>query len=436
MQSQIKQISPVLIDVTVEIPWEEVSKELDSAFRKLQQSARIRGFRAGKVPLNVVRQMMGKAVKSEVRNTLVQEGISNAINEHELELIAIQDMNEASEVSDGKPLTFTAKFEVRPKIESIDLSDLEVEKEIEEVSDENVNQEIERLREQHADLIVPDPVRPSQKGDLLTLDYTVTVNGEEKPDLGGVDRQLEVGMGRLLKQLDEGLLDLKPDETKTISVDFPDDFARKELQGVRGEFAVTVKEIKEKKLPDLDDEFAKDLSFESLDAMKLSIRNRLEEAAQKRADTQVREKIVDKLIDKNPVPVPPTLLEKHEKAMRETFISFQQYAGMETTLDDETETELRKRAERKVRGALLLGQIARDEQMEITDENVEQKLEEMAKLTGKHVAKLRADYTDRMRENLVAEMMEEKLMAYLVSKATIRETALKKPTPNEEETNR
>jgi trigger factor len=432
MQSQIKQISPVLFDVTVEIPWEEVSKELDSAFRKLQQKARIRGFRAGKVPLNVVRQMMGKAVKSEVRNTLVQEGISKAIDEHELELIAIQDMSEASEVSDGKPLTFTAKFEVRPKIESIDLSDLEVERAVEGVTEESVNQEIERLREQHADLIVPDPIRPSQKGDLLTVDYTVTVDGEEKPDLGGVDRQLEIGTGRLLKQLDEGLLDLKSDDTKTISVDFPEDFTREELQGVTGEFTVVVKEIKERKLPDLDDEFAKDLSFDSLEAMKFSVRFKLEEAAQKRADTQVREKLVDKLIDKNPVPVPPTLLEKQEKAMRETFMSFQQYAGMETKLDDEMETELRRRAERKVRGALLLGQIARDEKMEITNENVERKLEELAKLTGKHVAKLRADYTDRMRENLVAEMMQEKLMAYLLSKATIRETASEKPTLKEE----
>ncbi|MBN1655249.1 MAG: trigger factor [Deltaproteobacteria bacterium] len=435
MQSQIKPISPVLYDVTVEIPWEEVSKELETAYRKLQQNARIRGFRTGKVPLNVVRQMMGKSVKSEVRKTLVQESLSKAIDEHALELIAIQEMSEPSDVAEGMPLSFNAKFEVRPKIESIDISGLEVEKAVDRVSEEIVDKEIERLREQHADLIIPDPIRPSRKGDILTLDYTVTVEGELKSDLGGTDRQLEIGTGRLLRQLDEGLLELRPEEEKTIAVDLPDNFARKELQGVKAEFAIVVKEIRERKLPELDDEFAKDLSYESMQEMKAALRKELEQAAQKRADSSVREKLVDLLIDKNPVPIPPTLLEKQEKAMRETFLSFQQYAGLEATLDDETGNELRRRAERKVRGALLLGQIARDQKMEITDEDVEQRLEELAKLTGKHVAKLRADYSDRMRENLVAEMMEEKLMAYLLSKATIRDATSIPSNTAEEETN-
>jgi trigger factor len=432
MQSQIKQISPVLYDITVEIPWEEVEKELESAFRKLQQNARIRGFRAGKAPMNVVRQLMGKSVKDEVRNTLMHEGLTKAVTEHELELITIQEMEKGTDIADGKPLTFNAKFEVRPKIESIDMSALEIEKVVDPVTDDIVNKEIEQLRERHADTVTPDPVRPSRKGDILTVDYTISVTGEEKEDLRANDRQFELGVGRLLPQLDEGLLDLKPEDKKTIQVDFPADFSRKDLQGVKADFNVVVKEIREKKLPQLDDEFAKDLEFESLEQMKSSIRKQLEDAAQQRADNQVKQKLIDLLIEKNPVPVPPSLLARQERALLETYLQFQQYAGMERSMSEEVGNEIRQSAERKVRGALLFSEIARDQKLEITEENMEKRLAEIAEKSGKHLAKIKADYTEKMIENLHAEMMEEKLVEYLLSKATIKDAAPATPKPVEE----
>jgi trigger factor len=434
MASRINQISPVLVELTVEIPWEKVNKELESAYVKLQRTARIRGYRPGKVPLSVVRQLLGKAVKDEVRSTLVQEGLSEAVMEHSLEPVAMPSF-ERPEIADGQTFSFSVKLEVRPKIPSIDLTSLEVERSVDQVTDEVVAQQIETLRRNNAELVAPDPVRPSKVGDVVIVDYKVNIDGKERPDLAVTARQLELGAHQLTEEFENGLLGVSVGDTKVISTRFPEEHPNKELRGVQAEVEVSVKQVCEKRLPELDDEFAKDLAQDSIDALRSHVRQTLEESARKRADSNVQTKLIDKLTEQNPIPLPPTLVEQQEKALFDEMVRFQQIFGPAAPapeITDEMKASLHERAENKIRAAFLLNQIATDNKIEVTPEQYEQKLQEIAQARGVHPAKLRASYTEKMRENLLGQILEEKLMEFLMAKATIKETVSTGVSPSKE----
>lgn len=422
MKSQVKELSPVEIELEIEVPWEKVNGELESAYRKLQQSARVRGFRPGKTPRHLVRQLMGKSVKSEVTNALVQESVTAAVKEHSLEPVTIPEVQSAR-LEEGEPMTFTARMEVRPRIEKVDTSSLELDAVSVRVDEDLVEKELERLRGQNAELVVPEPARPSRRGDIVVVDYRVRVDGEEREEMNASDRQIELGSEQLLPEFDRGLMEVRPGEVKPVQVTFPKDHPRPELKGATADFEITVKEVKEKRLPPVDDELAKDIGYDTLDALKAKIREQLEENARKQAENQQREQLVEKLVQNNPIPVPPSLIERQEQAMLRELFQFQQLLGKPPSLNEEIQKDIRERAERKVRAALLFIHIARENNMEVTEEQVEERLKQLAESSGKNLAKVRAEYKDEMREALESQLMEDKLIEHLLSLATIKERA-------------
>jgi len=178
MQSQLETLSPVLVEVKVEVPWQKVNDDLESAYKAMQRKARIRGFRPGKVPRDVVKNVLGKSIRSEVTAELVRQGIGHAVEEHKLDPVSYQDLSPAA-INDGEPLRFTAKLEVRPKIDQVDIAGIEVERVALKIADTAIDAEIDRLREQGAELITPEPARVSQSGDTITFDVRVSIDGEE-----------------------------------------------------------------------------------------------------------------------------------------------------------------------------------------------------------------------------------------------------------------
>jgi len=162
MQSQIDQISPILVEVKVEVPWAKVSESLEVAYRNLQRTARVRGFRPGKVPRNVVKNLMGKAVERDVTSQLVEEGLGEAVKQHSLEPVSVSAMDSPA-LAPGQPWSFTAKIEVRPKIDSVDVSGLVVTRKLEPVGEAEIARELEQLREQNAELVTPEIPGPRAK---------------------------------------------------------------------------------------------------------------------------------------------------------------------------------------------------------------------------------------------------------------------------------
>ena len=424
MQSQLETLSPVLVQIKVEVPWQKVNDDLESAYREMQRKARIRGFRPGKVPKDVVKNVMGKSIRSEVTSELIRQGIGAAVEEHKLEPVAYQDLSPAA-INDGQPLTFTAKLEVRPKIDHVDSTGIEVERELVGIADSAIDSEIDRLREQGAELITPEPARPSEANDVVTFDLKVSVDGEERPQLGGTDRRAELGKGNLLPELQAGLQRVSIGEERDVSVSFPPDYGYAELKGKTAIFHLTIKNIQAKVLPDADDEFAKDLGEDTLAELRGSVRRRLEAGAHERSDSLVREAVLEKLIDKNPVPVPPSLIDQEFRSMLEQYARIQYMLGQNPEFNEEMQKEYRERAERKVRAGLLFGAIAKAENISVNDADLEAKFAEMAERTGKHIAKVKAEHQGDQKRNLELQVLEKKLLEYLVSRATIREVAAK-----------
>jgi trigger factor len=422
MQSHVETLSPVLVEVKVEVPWQKVAEDLESAYRTMQRKAHIRGFRPGKVPREVVKNVLGKSIRSDVTAELVRQSLTKAVEEHKLEPVAYQDLTPAN-ITDGEPLIFTAKLEVRPKIDHVESSGIEVERTIDSILDSAIDAEIDRMREKAAELITPEPPRAAQGGDVVTVDLKVSVDGEERPSMGGAGRKIELGSGKLLPDLEAGLTGVEIGQTREIQVSFPEDYGYEELRGKAASFNAQVQNIQSKVLPEVDDELAKDLGHDSLAALKGSIRERFEKEALERADAQVREAVVEKLVDKNPVPVPPSLIDQELRAMLEQYLRFQYMFGQQGEIDEALQKDFRERAERKVRAGLLFGAIARAENIEVQEADLEARIRELAERSGKHVAKVRAEYQGEQKRSLELQVLEKKLLEYLVSRATIKDVA-------------
>lgn len=421
MQSHVDQISPILVQVKVEVPWAKVNENLEGAYRSLQRTAQVRGFRPGKVPRNIVKNLMGKSVEREVTSRLIEEALGEAVKTHELDPVSVAHMDSPA-ISEGQPWSFTAKLEVRPKIDTIDFSSLTASRKLDEVSDADIDREIEQLRTQNAELVAPDPLRPAKNGDVLALDIDVSVEGQARPDLSSKDSRAELGSERLLAEIEAGLQGATLGEKREVNLVFPEDYGHEGLRGKTALFQLTVKELQEKVLPAIDDEFARDLEHESLAEMRDSIRKRLEDTAQRKADALVREQLVDKLVDANPVPVPPSLVERQQQAMMQELIQLQQMLGRQLPFDGEMQQEMLTRAERKIRAGLLFAAISDQHKVAVSDDEVEARLKEIADQSGKHVAKVRADYAGERREQLHNQLLQNKLLEYLLSRATITES--------------
>ena len=434
MQSEIREISPVLVEVTVEVPWDRIHKDLNDTYKEIGKTARVRGFRPGKVPRNVLKQVYGRQAAAQVTGNLVEQGLMQAVQEHELHIVSQPEMEEAPALEQGKPLTFTAKVEVRPKIDKVVTDGLEVWQKPIDIPNEDVDREVEQLRQQHGEIQVPDPMRPAQEGDLLTIDYTVTVDGEAKEDLGAEGRQVEIADEHLLPALKEGLLGMQPGDEKTVDMEFEEDHPNADLQGKTAQFTIQVKELHEKLLPELDDEFAKDCGdYETLLELRLKIREGLEASAKQRGEAELKDQLIESLIQANDIPVPPSMVQQQQQMMMYEMAQFMQMAGQQGAPGADFFAGIEERAQRRVQAGILLGSLARQEGIDVGEADLDAKFQEIADQTGKHVAKVRADYQEAQREGLESQLLEEKVMALLTERAKVNEGERPEPESKDDE---
>lgn len=420
MQSQVSELSPVRVQVKVQVPWDQVQKGLESEYSKLARSAKVRGFRPGRVPKHVVKRLFGPQVKSQVAEQLIEKGLMAAVTEHQLPIVQAPEVQSTGDLVDGQPYEFTAEIEVRPTIDKVVVDGLTITVPPATVDEAAVEAELERLRETHADLREPDPMRPAQAGDQLTIAYTLRLDDEEQDEFSAEERDVVLGDDDLLEAFNEGLTGAQPGDERDIEITFPDDHPNERLRGKRGHFKVQIKALKERLKPELDDEFAQDCGdFETLEDLRKAIREQLQETADRRREALLKERLIDKLLELNDVPVPPSLVQQQKQELLYEMMSFARMMGQNLSPGDLE--GLDARAERRVKAGLLLSALARIEGIEVGDEAVEAKFQEMAEKTGKHIAKVRAEYAGERRDSLESSLLEEQLMGWLRSKATIEE---------------
>jgi len=422
MQVNVQQLSPVLVEFQVEVPAERVKTEVDRAYQALQKTARVKGFRPGKAPRDILTHLFGERVAMDVTQRLVDDTLQKALTEKNVQPLS-QPNIEPQKLSAGTNFSYRARFEVRPEIASVKYDGFEVKRPSGKVTDQMIAEELESLRKTHATVSPLGEPRPARKGDILEISFTIDVAGKRVPEASGDDVQVELGAGQFLPQLDEGLVGVSAGEEKDVSLIFAANHARADFRGKPAVFHIKVKEVKERVLAALDDDFAKDVgTFQTLLELKEDINKKMEKALKQRAEDAVAEQLVAKLVEANPIPCPPSLVEQQCNMMEQEIAQQAKRAGQPVPSHDELHARVHADSEVKVRAGLLMAEIAKEAQIKVTDEDIEKGLAELAEQMGKQVAKLRVEYRDpKKREMLVGMIIEDKILDIIESKAKITE---------------
>ncbi|MBK6691566.1 MAG: trigger factor [Myxococcales bacterium] len=427
MQVNVQRISPVVMELAVEVPVQTVKAEIDKAYTNLARKAHIKGFRPGKAPRSVLTHLFSGQVATDVANVLVNDTLPRILTEKNVTPVSTPQV-EPGALNASTAFSYKARFEVSPEIKEVVWEGFDLIRPKIEVEDKMVDEWIDRLRQGMSTLKAPEPARPTKANDVVTIDFTLSVGGKEIKDGGGQGVQLELGAGQVLPELDAALLGKAVGDKFEVDAKFPDEHPRDDFKGKTGRFAVTITESKEKVLPKLDDEFAKDMgSFQTLVELRADVHDKLTKQVKDQSEIAVAEQVVTKLNESNKVDVPPSLVEQQTRIMEQEFVMQARRMGQRFTQAQAQEVGVKIRidAERKVRAGLLMAAIAQKLEMKITEADIEKGLEELAQETGKNVAKLRVEYREKSkRDMLVGMILEDKILDLIEGKAKIKEGTL------------
>ncbi len=369
MKTDVEELSPTRVRLSVEVSFEELKPSLDKAYKEVALQARIPGFRPGKVPPRVIDMRIGRgAVLSEAVNDALPEFYSKAVQEAEVFALGQPDV-EITQLDDGKELTFTAEVEVRPKFELPDLTTLSVTVDNAEVTDADVTEYLDNLRERFASLKTAQ--RPAEDGDFITIDLSASLDGELIEDAQATSQSYQIGSGTMLEGLDEALTGMSAGDSAT----FKSELAGGAAEGQEADITVTVQAVKVKELPALDDDFAQLASeFDTLDELKADTRAQLERVKKLQQATQARDKAVEAIVDAIDIPLPEKFTEHElhhaqeniDNQLAQMRMSKEDYLASIEKTQEEFETDLETQSQRSVKVSFVLDELARAENLSVT----------------------------------------------------------------------
>lgn len=424
MKSVVEEISPVKKKINIEIEPDSVEKEIGTALKDVAKKAKIDGFRPGKAPMNIVEKHYGEEVRSEVRSRLISDSYLMAIREHNLSPVDMPQIENISALTKGSSLSYTATVEVRPNITLGVYDGLEVKETDLAVSDEELNQTLDRLREMYAQLEVVEG-QALAKDHSAIIDFEGFHDGKPIPGAKAADHMLAIGSGNLIPGFEEQLIGMNKGETRDIQITFPADYTNKEIAGKDARFTVALKEVKKKVLPDLNDDFAKDTgNHKTIDELKARVREDLEARKRDEQGAARREELMKKLVDAHTFEVPQGMVEHELQAMTRQHAARLARQGMDIKSFDVNKFMEKNRdlAVQRVKGILLLEVIAEKEKIDVAEQELSKSIAAMAKDAGQTAAAVKKYYEsqDGGLENLRASLIQEKTLGVLLSRAKKR----------------
>jgi trigger factor len=413
VKTSVTELPESRVRVEAEIPAEEVERRMQATARQLAQNMRMPGFRKGKVPAPVVIQRVGReAVLDETVRGALGRWYLDAIDAAGIHPVGDPNLDLGDLPEQGQPLKFSIEIGVRPKAKLGEYKGLEVGKREPEVSDEAVTDELDRLRERSARLDTVD--RPAASGDFVVMDYTGSIDGEPFAGGEGRDQLVELGSGRLVPGFEDQLKGAKASEERTVTITFPDDYGAQELAGREAQFAVTVKEIKRKDLPELDDDFASDAAgFDTLAELREDVAAKLRDVDEARVEAEFREAVLDAVVKESKVDLPEALIEARAQELWERMlhslghqgISKDAYLRIAGQSEEELLAQARPDAEQALRREAVVAAVIEAEEIEPSEGDVLDALQSTAAREGTTPEKLRARLEkagrlDDLREDL------------------------------------
>jgi trigger factor len=408
-------------DVVVDA--ERVQQELEKSYSTIGRSSHVRGFRPGKAPRQVIAQLFGARIASDVAKRLVDETFQQALTERQIQPISSPAV-ESQSVAPDHPFEYKARFEILPEIAEVKYEHLHAKRAKVDVTEAQIDEQLERVRREHSTFEAKPEEGAIENGDIVTIDFTVWIGDRMIKDAGAQDFTVEIGAGSLIPGIESAILGRKVGEQVPVEIDLPQEHRHPKLRGKRAKFKITIRSLKVRVPPALDNEFAKDVGdFETLDALRQDIRQKLEKTEKERVENSLAEQLVAELVQANPIAVPSSLVDQQTQITQQEILQRARSMGsVPQQLGDQLMAQVRAESEMKVRAGLLMAAIARTSGITIGDKEIEEGLTELAEQTGKNIAKLRAEYRDKQkRDMLIGMILENKVLDLIEAKAHIEE---------------
>lgn len=442
MKANLEKVSNLGRKLNITVPAEAVNTAFDRVFKGIQKQANIKGFRQGKAPLQTIKSIYGERVRQDVVQELVQKHYFQALQAEKLDPISYPEF-EFEVPEENKEFSFTANFDVKPDIQLKKYEGLEVETEKYEPNEKKVEDVLKNIQNSRAQLVDLLEDRPAISGDNAVVDFEGFVDGKLLEGGKGVDHQLELGSNSFIDGFEAGIVGMKVGESKTLNLKFPSPYHAPELAGKPVEFKVTLKGLKKKSLPELNDEFVAELmggasmggesekTTKTLEGLKETIRKDLEESDKKRIEGDLKNRLLKKLVSENPVDVPHSMLTEQKAALIEDMKKkmldqglsdeqFKEYVG-------KWDGDFSKTASEMIQSGFLIDAIAKKHDLLWTEKDYEAKLEEYAQQTGIELPRIREFYgRDEQKNRLTYMLTEEKVIAFLLKSAKLKEVAAAK----------
>ncbi len=424
MKLEVENLSEVRRKLRIEVPSQEVSEEVERAYRELGKKAKVKGFRPGKVPRGVLELYYKKQVEQEVSDTLVRRSVGEALKEQALEPVGLDWPEALPPVVAGQDYRFSVEVEVPPEFTVSDYLGLKLAAPAVEVSEEMLDKRLEEIRQHNAVLKPVEEDRSIQEGDFVFLDYEAFFAGQPVEGGKATETYLEVGAGRLGPEFDKQLLGLKPGAETTLTVAMPPDYFHPLMAGKVVDFRVKVHDCKLKETPELDDDFARSLggNFQGLPDLRQAVREDIIKGKERERQGRLEDQVLDQLLSRTPFEAPPSLVRREQESLvRQQWERLQSQGFQVTGLDPAKMLEAAKpQAERRVKVRLLLERIAAQEGITVDDAELDAGLARVAAGSGRDVAQVRRFYQENeLLEVLRRQLRDEKVMTLLLEKANI-----------------
>ena len=424
MSTQVEKLEHNMVKLTVEVSAEEFAKAVKAAYNKNKNKITIPGFRKGHAPQQLIEKLYGPVIFfEEAANALINQTYNEEAESTGLEFVSRPEFD-VDQIEKGKPFIYTATVAVRPEVKLGQYRGLEVTRQETLVSDDEINEELKREQEKNSRLVEVE--RPVQDGDTVILDYSGSVDGE-KFDGGTAENQtLVIGSGSFIPGFEEQLVGMAKDETKDITVTFPEEYHAEELAGKEAVFTCTIHKIQEKELPELDDEFAQDVSeFETLDEYKKSIMDRLTERKQRSAKAAQENEAVDKVIAASEMDIPEAMIDSQVTSMYQDYArqlqsqgipidTYLQYMG---TSEEKVKSDMRPQALKQIQTRLVLEEVAKAESLEPNDLRLEEEIDKIAKQYQMETEKLKQSIGDFEREQMKKDIAVQEAITLILDTA-------------------
>jgi len=416
MQVSVETTSGLERKMTVQVPASEVDQEVEKRLQKVGRTAKIKGFRPGKVPMKVLRQQYGEQVRQEVLGDVVQSSFSQAVVKQELNPAGGPQIQFGAN-QQGKDLEYTAVFEVYPEVSFGPLEKIKVERPVAEITDADLDGMIDNLRRQR--LVWDDVERAARDGDRLTVDFEGTLDGVPFDGGKADDFVVTLGEGRMLEDFEKGLSGMKAGESKEVKVSFPADYHAEDLKGKEAVFTISAKKVEQSRLPELDEEFVKSFGVDEggVEAFKAEVRGNMEQEMAQAVKARLRESVLDALAENNEVDLPKALVHRE-------IHQLQHDAGRRMGITDHSKLPpaepFEEPARKRVKLGLLIGELIRQNGLELDRSRVEQKLDELTSTYGEREKMLSMYRSNAQAMAQVESMvMEEQVVEWLLEQVKV-----------------